>query len=388
MPTEFVLQSVFDAQKLAWWRKQKQVNEHTMTKELERIFNSGDLIMKIRKATASAIEEMQIFEESRNKIWNKEKSGYRVFHEIGEWNNVEQNVNRLTAAHCANIIRLYCTVLEEEKLPGDAVKSSYRRDFEQFDSSASGRRTEKKVIWGGKKDEDFGGRRRDRGDPKISMSRRKQRYDMTDPGLLGVMVKSLSGKSHKLGGISTTALKNGSTVLKMDRVFGLAAGADISGTTTDTIFFTKSLELVDPIFYLLPVATIVPECHHTLLEVALSLSLNRIVGAGTGVDYSVGLYRTLMPDSPEVIPQFDVAREESRNLLRDFELRDANRLMMIYYKGPGLPGGSFLFDKKKPSDAETWKLMCSADDNLLQAFFAMSFWPTRDEVEGFLAAYS
>ena len=145
----------------------------------------------------------------------------------------------------------------------------------------------------------------------------------------------------------------------------------------------------DPIFYLLPVATIVPECHHTLLEVALSLSLNRMVGSQTGVDYVVGLYSTLMPKQGQCLQQFDDARRQCLGIINDFEGQLHNRLMMMYYKQPGLSGGCFLFDKDLGSeDRKVWELMCSADDNLLQAFRRATAWPTKAEVSERIRLYT
>ena len=61
---------------------------------------------------------------------------------------------------------------------------------------------------------------------------------------------------------------------RIERTFGLKVGATISGTTTDTLFFLETVpQRVDPIFYLLPVATIAAQKHHSLVETAAALTL-------------------------------------------------------------------------------------------------------------------
>jgi len=395
MPKEIIVKSSAEAQDLAWWRKQKQLNEQEMAKALAATFNNGALIGSLREATQKAMP--YISDPSRaklfTKIWNTEKHGYRVFLEVGEWEQIKKSVNSLSAEHCSNIIRLYCAIVEEEKGQGAGDMMGLRRDFGRFDPTGKGVKAtgdDEKVIWkGGRQRESkvVDGKKQPLTFEETQDLRRKT-YDMTDSSLLGLLVKTRSGELKRVGGMASNVMKNDSTVLKLDRVFGLAAGADISGTTTDTLHFMNDFSLaLDPIFGLLPIATIVPECHHTLLEVALSLSLNRKVGAATGIDYSVGLYTTLMPkERTRRIAAFNGARNSCNNILKNFEEAKANRLMMIYYKGPGLPGGCFLFDKTQ--DREVWSLMCSADDNLLQAFRGASSWPTYDEVKGRINLYT
>ena len=85
-----------------------------------------------------------------------------------------------------------------------------------------------------------------------------------------------------------------SNVLKLDRLFGLIILCDISGTTSDSTVTVEVMGqgLLNELYYLLPVATIVHNLHHSVLEVALALAEN---GA---IDYDVGFYTTLLPKIP------------------------------------------------------------------------------------------
>lgn len=91
-------------------------------------------------------------------------------------------------------------------------------------------------------------------------------------------------KSMMFSGIKKWAIMATDVTGKMDRVFGLMKGATISGTTTDNIYFLNKFckAVKDPILYLLPVGAIAGGGHHSLLEVALPLTMNGLI------DYSIG----------------------------------------------------------------------------------------------------
>ncbi len=111
-------------------------------------------------------------------------------------------------------------------------------------------------------------------------------------------------------GITLFKLKQESTIRKIDALFGLPEGADISGTTTDHaygIFYCLySLEqkakagsipqsTVDrvnkrlPLVLLTPLIQMIAEYHHSMLESATALSLNDLI------DYKIGFYTSLLP---------------------------------------------------------------------------------------------
>jgi hypothetical protein len=167
-------------------------------------------------------------------------------------------------------------------------------------------------------------------------------------------------------------VKQTDTTGKMDKVFGLLHGATISGTTTDTIFFLQQFGKLglDPIFYLLPIATIVGGGHHSLLEVAYPLSLNGIIS------YRVGLYSTLFPNRG-ALPEFPGVRE-IRLLLGSYESHAWNRLFLAYYDGSPTPTGCFLYDNG--AERKSWEAFATANAAMLDVFKRMPTWPRRMDV--------
>lgn len=118
-------------------------------------------------------------------------------------------------------------------------------------------------------------------------------------------------------GLARFTLDPKSSIRQIDKMFGLKRGADISGTTADTVFGLETLMYsfhagihqgkkeqwkdkdvakwmedalrIKEILYLLPLATMGAQAHHTILECAFTLSINDYI------DYSIGMYTTLIP---------------------------------------------------------------------------------------------
>lgn len=157
---------------------------------------------------------------------------------------------------------------------------------------------------------------------------------------------------------------------KMDQVFGLMAGATISGTTADNIFFIKRFASpkMDPIFFLLPAATIVSGGHHSLLEVALPLMLNGIN------DYTVGLYSTLFPRGSE-IKSAPAGAARIRSTLRSAEDDSTNHLMLLHYSG-NTPAGCILYESRLSQDKQMWGRM-QTGTVLMQLFKSLAPYPNR-----------
>jgi hypothetical protein len=143
-------------------------------------------------------------------------------------------------------------------------------------------------------------------------------------------------------GMTLWDLKEGSTVWAIDRLFGLPPGADISGTTADLMWALETmasllyppkngkrtdlagndLKGVLPLLYLLPIAAMVSHYHHTILECALTQTLN-----GT-IEYAVGFYTTLLP--PDV--EGETARG-IRQILQKWEDHPTNFKMIFFDEG-------------------------------------------------------
>ncbi len=123
----------------------------------------------------------------------------------------------------------------------------------------------------------------------------------------------------KATGITGIKLFEEDTVKKIDRMFALPEGASISGTTADSIYSFTLLDnpLLAGWLQLLPIATMVSQYHHTLLECALTLTKNK------KIKYQIGFYRSLAPLSGE--PPVAIT-----NLLDEYEDKAINRGLVAF----------------------------------------------------------
>jgi len=136
----------------------------------------------------------------------------------------------------------------------------------------------------------------------------------------------------RVPGISIKRSLEGSTVLKVDRLFGLLRGADISGSASEgaSILERWGSDLLHSAYYLLPLATLVYNGHHTVLEVALTLSLNKII------DYHIGFYTSLLPaDAPPELDDIVAALKDAEDRADHF---------VVFFKD-SQPAGCLLFDQ-------------------------------------------
>ncbi len=169
-----------------------------------------------------------------------------------------------------------------------------------------------------------------------------------------------------------------STVGRMERVFGLmdldekSEGADISGTTADQIYFLQFWARqfgrpLDPTLYLLPIATLVTPYHHSLLEVALTLSYNKII------KYVIGQYDTLISGSNLV----------ALDLLSHLTNDKRNTRMLVYYSNPWTPAGSWIFSPER--ELIKWQRLANAGDPLLFSkcnhLKGGGGWPDQNDIE-------
>ena len=341
--------------------KEKQALETELAWELLEVFNSSPLITGLRELAKAAVDEMNGLYHAKDPprrrafddAWNKEKDLYYVVKERGgTWEGIVEAAKKdgLLAQHCGELIRLYGEVVEAGKKNGlsdyqnlDAQRLSYQKD------------TEQKFHW---VKTAGGGRQRDKAGTGHAAYAQQQGY-------VWGFLESMGG------GIKVWELKDTSTIYKIDKVFGLVAAADISGTTTDCVFFLERFNQggLDPMFYLLPAANIVAGAHHSLLEVAAALTLNKCCS------YSIGLYSTLFPTDSRVN---DAGSRGLKKALEMAESDPRNRLMLIYYNESGQIAGCRLFEDQ---DKDKFRQLARADLDLLDIFRRFRHWPSEVEVQ-------
>jgi hypothetical protein len=156
---------------------------------------------------------------------------------------------------------------------------------------------------------------------------------------------------------ATFILEYNSVVRAIDRTFGLPEGADISGTTADSIFGMESILYLEAQgktistqkeasklndlgwsqkypgeVILLPLITMVKHGHHALLECALTFMLTGYIDA-----YHIGKYTSLWPKGSGGGPLL--------TLLKKYEDSPSNMRIIIERDKMGFVTGGWLFGK-------------------------------------------
>lgn len=287
--------------------------------------------------------------------------------------NLHADVGTFDAQDCSDIIRLYGTFVEKagpKKI--EAIVEGAVIKYEELEKSRKAPQKGVTQDWADVWNQDWAkgatyGRHRALFPDQYNKVMAKKKSQ-----ILSVQEFLISFKT----GQSLFQLKDTSTVGKIDAMCGLVPAADISGTTTDTIAFIQRffgmmfLGEFDKMFFMLPLATIVAGAHHSMLEVALPLSQNKLMS------YSVGEYTSLM------IPSKDPAAKEIEKALKAAEDHKYNHLMCVAYDGPKNPKvvGAYIFDKK---EAAAYFKMTEAT-KLLGAMQKEEPFPTQNGVKAFL----
>lgn len=254
----------------------------------------------------NAIERLLLSEKALG-VWRKRlpsiKALESVYHERNTW----------TPSECSDLIRLYATITEDKDT--NVLRSSgfVGKDVAELQDGA--RVGSKEDVWG-QPTKDMPNAPRSR----HALGKAKGPVPVLPRHLeMGRLATLHQARHEKSPGIKRFLLQESSTIRKIDAVFGLPSGADISGTTADSIFFMKNVEgffqvaghgttfgHILPAMQLLPLATMVSGAHHTLVESAIVLTMNANNPNdvyGTLGDYCIGFYSTLLasaPDDPEV----------------------------------------------------------------------------------------
>jgi len=325
---------IHDEREIVRMSMQRAQMEMGLAKSLYDFFNSAPQITYLRNLLDTAITTLvadlggghrnfvqrNIFEVAVKKAGKN----LAVFTDRGmNWNLTNLRLllgqkNTWSAADCSDLIRLFGELVENKMLKGNYGYEGISPDLHT-----------QKDGWRPKLHFDGSARARIRGKP----------YEpaQSGPHVAGARAVMLALRRNEAGfsGIDITLLNRGkSTVSKIDYVYGLAEGCDISGTTTDSLFFHTYLEPfcttadVPPwmfmILHLLPIATMVYQSHHTILECALAISCDQ----RTGTEYSVGKYQTLLP---EVLRGQGFGPGELEGLLRSYDHDYRNHRMLCYF---------------------------------------------------------
>ena len=305
--------------------RSRAINETEMCKRMYAAFNSDPIIVMLRNFIKPALEDFCAIAKAHGGraelLWvnvMRKESNLAVWRYAGAnklKNNTDslarviQNSNLWTASDCSDLIRLFGAFVEDKALLDRGI---IQRNVENS-------RKERRPGPGFNKK-----------GPGPQRAREPDHYyeKGNQTKLPHIQAGHKAALAHRrvrgrFAGFEKCTLKDCSTVKRIDSVFGLAEGCGISGTTADSIFFMQHVGdfLADmeenigtnnmPFIQLLPMATMGSQGHHTVLECALTLTLNNIV------DYRVGFYNSLKPlqgTFPDALQRiFRVAEEDCRN---------------------------------------------------------------------------
>lgn len=156
------------------------------------------------------------------------------------------------------------------------------------------------TAWGSKAFSKMARVRAARSDAEIA------RYGTDPASVEAAALNALGIRPPVKSGNTLFILGDQDVVGKINRTLGLLDGADISGTTSDTIWALESLMewvkqfdnsfVINPNLLLLPVAAIVGGFHHTVLEVGMALSINYDVPGRLRIAYAPGFFTSLQSE--------------------------------------------------------------------------------------------
>jgi hypothetical protein len=286
--------------------KQRSKLEIELAKEMLRVFEGAAFLSQIRECVKGVLGEVKRVAGAENlnvtaKIDNFDK-----------W--LRKGQNSWSAADCSDLIREAGEVME---ISGAHAGIKDMRPKAYFS--------------GDTKKGEFGPRARTKDDSPAALLQRRQ--DMA-PEVRQAVTQPLP----KCMGINKFVLsKAHSAIGHMDEAFALPKGADISGTTTDSIYCLKTGAQAtgrDSLAYLsalqlLPIATIVSQYHHTLLECAIPLTLHGFIG------YKVGYYTTLIPKDFIGVYLPGSSIENLYHVFLEFETDSNNRHAIYKQSGAG-----------------------------------------------------
>jgi hypothetical protein len=389
-----------DEVQVVMYSQRRAMLETALAQRMYSVFDSPPLIGQLRDFVCQAVEHLAVLATraapagiaDANRV-NLEKGliasllqGERFLNVWNNWSGgqgatpgglvqIVNNWQRWSAADCSDLIRLYCTVMENPALRTTGLVGGGVAEHQQSTRPGG-------APW----DKGPGGdRRREGAGANIPAG---LYHPHTDAGRTAIRHSAWEGGK---GGVSRFRLLPESNVRLIDAVFGLPEGADISGTTADSIFFAESVnsffEEVQqyrsfdanwlPVVQLLPLATMVSHAHHTLLESALTLTLNSYI------TYSIGFYTTLMP----AWASWTNTTVTLGKWLLWAEDHDWNYHMLCYYHEGRLCGYLFGRDDNRLIVLERFKRLATTGIPFLNYFRTWPCMPRQIHVDTLRAAY-
>ncbi len=394
----------------------QQEIERRMAKEIVKVFNTNyDLLDALKGMVYNALDDIEWMVENLARgegvvreafkedavsygFVAKQKGLREAYTEHNFVQEVRRRLPSMKAPECSDLVRFYGEIIERgAKRPVLKILDKYRdadgKDTRPAVPSRLGSDVVKlnerrlgyqKDTVGGNwwvKDENQGGKRLRTKVANLSEHERQ--------AFLRRLNRIEKLMHNQGGGISRWKQLDMDLVKRLDLVFGLSRGATISGTTTDTVFFINRMSLIDealkpdstahqyyfggtgpkgldPIYYLLALATLVSEDHHTTIEVALALALNGIV-----TDYKIGMYESLMPDRTGRV---NAGAQPIETKLRSAQLQ--SRHFLVYYER-GEIGGCVMFES---TDMKIWEEVALASEQLMVKINGFAAQPTWDDI--------
>jgi hypothetical protein len=380
---EAIVREIFKPSEIKQHTIDRAVLEVEMCRELYGIYNSHPIIGEIREIIATAFESLvahvilpgkytqkggaadeAIKEGKILQVFAKHGGGPPTGSDLGDKCRAIVNAwQQWDATDCSDLSRLIGSVLEKAKgTPGEdwgdfsSQYTKYKPDqFYKNDSKAPGRsRTVKESDVSFTVPHSKGGR---------------------DAGLNArVMIRDSKTSQVLDSGISPFRLMPHSTVRKIDIAFGLPEGADISGTTSDSIIvnqlvarFAKAtsalpsppLPSTSKLLQLLPMVTMISHGHHTLLESALTLTLFGVC------EYQIGFYTSLFTGATVDAPKYD-ANNEILKVLKKYENDKRNQHILCWHDGPTGKYAAMHYDT--PEDVKKYRKFATTGEGFLKFF--------------------
>ena len=256
-----------DTTKIRQWQVDKQQNEQELATELYGYFNTG-LIQFARSTAFAALEVMGAGDELTLKSAFNEEKGLAVYNrrapgkELGlpRLKGLGDNIDHFDASDCSDIIRLFGAWVEKGGILGAGATRTLPFSGGMETSGRTGTEWDDMTVSSSIKDAFRGGVQTGEGNWKQEVEDvwgdKKDRFRSTTvarrdragrSGLPDHIIPNPESAFTGMGGLKGNVNVQGkvatgsSNTLKLDKIFGLLAGADISGTTADTVFALEVL---------------------------------------------------------------------------------------------------------------------------------------------------